>query len=71
MPPPTLLLPDQPPDAVQLVGLPLVVQVSVDDSPSWIDVRLAVSVTVGAVPPDTVTVAESLSLPALFEQVIV
>lgn len=60
-------VPLQLPEAVQLLALVLD-QVSVDDSPSSIDVGAAVNVTVGA-GGLTVTVVVAAPLPVRFEQV--
>ena len=62
-------VPDQPPDAVQLVAL-VAVQVSFEVPPDATDVGAADNVRVGAVPePVTVTVLDAVCEPPVPEQV--
>jgi hypothetical protein len=55
------LVPDQPPEAVQVAFVED--QVSVEDAPYATDVGFATSDTVGVGGGDTVTVADALALP--------
>ena len=59
--PEVALVPDQPPEAVQVAFVED--QVSVEDAPYATDVGFATSDTVGVGGGDTVTVADALALP--------
>ena len=63
LPPEGVLVPDQPPEAVQELAS-VEDQVSIEDPPYATDVGFATSDTVGVGGGDTVTVADALPLPS-------